>query len=167
MARTLVQVQRQIAELKAVEDKLRQAEIAGVVARIREAIGVYGITSQDLFGTNAAKSKGRPKAQTRSGAAKYADGTGNTWSGRGRRPGWVVDALGSGKTLEDFAASQEGSVSASQPAAPKRKGKSAGKKPSVPPKYSDGTNAWSGRGSQPVWLKAALADGKNLEDFAV
>jgi DNA-binding protein H-NS len=26
---------------------------------------------------------------------------------------------------------------------------------------------WSGRGLQPNWLKAAVADGKKLEDFAV
>lgn len=28
-------------------------------------------------------------------------------------------------------------------------------------------NSWSGRGLQPRWLKAALADGKKIEDFAV
>jgi DNA-binding protein H-NS len=28
-------------------------------------------------------------------------------------------------------------------------------------------DAWSGRGLQPKWLKAALASGKKLEDFAV
>ena len=27
--------------------------------------------------------------------------------------------------------------------------------------------SWSGRGLQPKWLKAALADGKKIEDFAV
>ena len=26
-----------------------------------------------------------------------------TWSGRGRKPGWIGDALASGKSLEDFA----------------------------------------------------------------
>ena len=28
-------------------------------------------------------------------------------------------------------------------------------------------DAWSGRGLQPKWLKAALASGKKIEDFAV
>lgn len=43
----------------------------------------------------------------------------------------------------------------------------AGKK--VPPKYRDDAtgNTWSGRGLQPNWLKAALAGGRKLEDFAV
>ena len=39
----------------------------------------------------------------------------------------------------------------------------------VPAKYRDpatGTT-WSGRGLQPKWLKAALADGRKLSDFAV
>lgn len=43
--------------------------------------------------------------------------------------------------------------------------KSAAKKPSVI-KYQDGEgNKWSGRGRQPGWLKAAVAAGKQLEDF--
>ncbi|MGQ0597180.1 H-NS histone family protein [Aquabacterium sp.] len=43
--------------------------------------------------------------------------------------------------------------------------KSAAKKPSVI-KYQDGEgNNWSGRGRQPGWLTAALAAGKQLEDF--
>jgi DNA-binding protein H-NS len=39
----------------------------------------------------------------------------------------------------------------------------------VPAKYRDpatGTT-WSGRGLQPKWLKAALASGRKLSDFAV
>lgn len=31
----------------------------------------------------------------------------------------------------------------------------------------DAGNSWSGRGSQPRWLKAAIAAGKKIEDFAV
>lgn len=31
----------------------------------------------------------------------------------------------------------------------------------------DAGNEWSGRGSQPRWLKAALAAGKALDDFAI
>jgi DNA-binding protein H-NS len=39
----------------------------------------------------------------------------------------------------------------------------------VPAKYRDPVtgDAWSGRGLQPKWLKAALASGKQLSDFAV
>lgn len=39
----------------------------------------------------------------------------------------------------------------------------------VPAKYHDPAtgNSWSGRGLQPKWLKAALAAGRKLSDFAV
>ena len=39
----------------------------------------------------------------------------------------------------------------------------------VPPKYRDPVtgNTWSGRGLQPKWLKAALAEGRKLADFAI
>jgi DNA-binding protein H-NS len=39
----------------------------------------------------------------------------------------------------------------------------------VPAKYRNKAtgDAWSGRGLQPKWLKAALATGKKLQDFAV
>ncbi len=36
------------------------------------------------------------------GPAKYADENGNTWSGKGRRPKWLTDALAMGKELADF-----------------------------------------------------------------
>jgi len=40
------------------------------------------------------------------GPPKYADAHGNTWSGKGRRPKWVNDALTAGKTLADFEINQ-------------------------------------------------------------
>lgn len=50
------------------------------------------------------------------------------------------------------------------PASPR--GQKTGK---VPAKYRDPTtgDTWSGRGLQPKWLKAALASGRSLSDFAV
>jgi DNA-binding protein H-NS len=46
---------------------------------------------------------------------------------------------------------------------------SSGKGSKVAAKYRNATtgDTWSGRGLQPKWLKAALASGKKLEDFAV
>lgn len=39
----------------------------------------------------------------------------------------------------------------------------------VPAKYRDPASGatWSGRGLQPNWLKAALANGRQLSDFAI
>jgi DNA-binding protein H-NS len=49
------------------------------------------------------------------------------------------------------------------------KGKSTGTAGKVAAKYRNASTgeSWSGRGLQPRWLKAALASGKNLTDFAV
>jgi DNA-binding protein H-NS len=39
----------------------------------------------------------------------------------------------------------------------------------VAPKYRNSAtgDTWSGRGLQPKWLKAALASGKKIDDFAI
>jgi len=47
---------------------------------------------------NAAASKKRGSAAKQAG---YSDGT-NSWSGRGRRPQWFVDALAAGKTADEL-----------------------------------------------------------------
>lgn len=54
----------------------------------------------------------------------------------------------------------------SQRAAPAR---TEGTPRKVAAKYRNGDTGetWSGRGLQPKWLKAALADGKQLSDFAI
>jgi DNA-binding protein H-NS len=48
-------------------------------------------------------------------------------------------------------------------------GKSGGGSGKVPAKYRNASTgeSWSGRGLQPRWLKAALASGKKLSDFAL
>jgi DNA-binding protein H-NS len=51
------------------------------------------------------------------------------------------------------------------PTAPRRSRKGS----KVPAKYRDPSSGttWSGRGLQPKWLKAALASGHKLSDFAL
>jgi DNA-binding protein H-NS len=55
---------------------------------------------------------------------------------------------------------------AGKPAGKRKKAGGGGK---VPPKYRNTATGetWSGRGLQPRWLKAALAAGRKLEDFAI
>jgi DNA-binding protein H-NS len=45
--------------------------------------------------------------------------------------------------------------------------RSGGSKVAAKYRNSATGDSWSGRGLQPNWLKAALASGKKLEDFAV
>ncbi|HEY4080560.1 MAG TPA: H-NS histone family protein [Burkholderiaceae bacterium] len=117
MAKSLQQVLEQIAALERRAEALREKEKVGVIARIRDAIAHYGITSDDLFGRSTsaretAKSATKATSRTAKAAkksahkvalpAKYADGTGLTWSGHGKRPNWFKAALTVGKTAEDL-----------------------------------------------------------------
>jgi DNA-binding protein H-NS len=115
MAKTYLQVQQQIAQLQAQADVLRKKEAAGVLARIKEAIAVYGFTAEDLgvTGRNASIKAVKPggrakatkaKAHSTTSIPKYKDGNGNVWSGRGPRPAWFKAALESGKTPAELAA---------------------------------------------------------------
>ncbi len=116
MPKTLAQIQKQIAQLQEQAKSIRQKEISGVVARIREAIAHYGLTAEDLgLGgavggrksrkpRKATATKARRGAAKVSGVVKYRDEAGNTWTGRGRRPKWFTDAIAAGKTPEQLAA---------------------------------------------------------------
>lgn len=169
MAKTLMEVRQQIEGLKAIEEKLRREEAQGVIARIREAISVYGLTPADLFDTQTRTSPPKTsKSKAMNATIKYADGQGNTWSGRGRRPLWISAALELGRSIEEFAtAASPAAASPRKPGKTRRSPKGAASRKDVPVKYRDGENTWSGRGSQPRWITAALADGKRLEDFAI
>jgi DNA-binding protein H-NS len=114
MAKTYSQMMEEVEALKREAERVRQQEIEGVVARIKEAIAFYGLTAADL-GLAGAR-RGRPPAggtgrQTggrmgskSAAAAKYRDQHGNSWSGRGPRPKWFKDALAAGQRPEDLAA---------------------------------------------------------------
>ncbi|MDH6164914.1 DNA-binding protein H-NS [Variovorax boronicumulans] len=114
MAKTYLEVQKQIQQLQKEADALRKKEAAGVLERIKEAIVIYGFTASDLgVDTGGAKTpKGRkvkstvsrPKAKPGSAVPKYKDDQGNVWGGRGPRPAWFKAALESGKTAEELTA---------------------------------------------------------------
>jgi DNA-binding protein H-NS len=104
MAKTYADIQKEIESLQKAADTLRQKEVAGVIERIKSAIAIYELTAQDLgFGRNtgprAARSAAAPK---RAKAGVFRDASGKVWSGRGRRPGWVIAALAAGKTLDEL-----------------------------------------------------------------
>jgi len=100
MAQTYPQMLEHIAKLQAEAEAFRRSELAGIIARIKEDIKANGLTPKDLFGKAVAKTA---KAKASAPAAiKYADGAGNFWVGRGKRPKWLNDALAAGKKVEDF-----------------------------------------------------------------
>jgi DNA-binding protein H-NS len=168
MAQSYAQMQEQIAKLQNEAKALRQSEVAGVVSKIKEAIAAYELTEKDLFDARTSASRGRGNAAR---TAKYADGKGGQWGGRGPRPQWLREALASGRKLEDFAvgragpaASEAASSTRATPSPRAAKKAKKGKKGSRA-RYSDGVNSWSGFGRKPGWLVQALDSGKSLEDF--
>lgn len=57
----------------------------------------HGFSLSELIGVSAGKTR-------KPADAKYVnpDNPGDTWSGRGRKPRWAINALMNGKTLEDL-----------------------------------------------------------------
>lgn len=112
MAKTYAQIQKQIEGLQKEAEKLRRGEVDAVVARIKEAIAVYGLTAEDLGLARAPKAAKVAKAvkprRARAAApqartAKYRDPDGNEWSGRGPRPKWLRAAIEAGRSIDEFA----------------------------------------------------------------
>lgn len=117
--RTTQEIDAEIARLQKEREHLREAEKAGVVDRMKEAIAYYGITAADLgldatkrkARTGAVKAKAKAKAKAKdsetqrvAGRIKYKDDAGHTWSGYGPKPKWFTEALASGKTEADLRA---------------------------------------------------------------
>lgn len=144
MAKTVEQIRQQIAKLQEREKSLLQKEAIGVVARIKEAVAHYGITPEQIFGASEAAKPAAKRVVTKQAATKRV----------------VVKKAGGARKS---AAKVEGAAAAGS-----TRGPSPAKGIKVAPKFSDGAgNSWTGRGSQPRWLRAAIEGGKSLQDFAV
>jgi len=91
------------AQLIALQDKIsaaivaRKAEDASVTKQALKDMALKaGFDINELFGKKRAKSASTIKYRDSSDSSR-------TWTGRGRRPGWVVDALKKGAKLDKFA----------------------------------------------------------------
>lgn len=76
------------------------------LSALEEAAKEHGFKLADLV-SNGKPGKGRKSgAEASSDPARYVnpENPEQTWSGRGRRPQWVRDALEAGRTLDDLAA---------------------------------------------------------------
>jgi DNA-binding protein H-NS len=96
---TYQEIVQKISELQKQAEEIKAREQQAVISEIRAKIEEYGLTPEDLgFGGKVAASK---KA-SRKVPVRYRDSAGNTWTGRGKRPGWLTQALASGKSIDDF-----------------------------------------------------------------
>jgi len=94
-----------------------EANKAPAIKKVRALMKKLGVSLSDLAaGTAESARRGRPSktaaARSANGAKprkargkvaiKYRDDKGNTWTGRGKTPRWLVEAEKSGKTRESF-----------------------------------------------------------------
>lgn len=85
--KTYQEYQAKIAELQKLADAAREKETAVAREQITALMREHGLTVADLIGKTSAKSV-KPRTTV---AAKYRDdATGQTWTGRGRAPKWLV-----------------------------------------------------------------------------
>ena len=89
-------VKKSSARCRSYNCKLWKAE---ALAEVKSVAQARGFSLDELLGAASTKSKRGPVP------AKYADpaNPNNTWSGRGRKPKWLVAQLDQGKSVEDFA----------------------------------------------------------------
>ena len=96
-----------LKELIALEAKLaaaiataRQKERAEIKSKVAELAESHGFSVSELFG-GPGRGNGRKKSVS---IAKYAnpDDKTDTWTGRGRKPNWLLARLKKGAKLSDF-----------------------------------------------------------------
>lgn len=80
----------------------RDRERSVLKEKMAEMAKSHGFSVNELFGGNR---PGRGGGKTKSiGVAKYAnpENKADTWTGRGRKPNWLIDRLKKGAKLSDF-----------------------------------------------------------------
>jgi DNA-binding protein H-NS len=83
---TYKQLTAQLEKLHKEMSQAREKEVLQAIADIKEKIAEYGITAEEL-----GFSSKRPAARKPALPPKYRNPkTGETWSGRGRAPGWLA-----------------------------------------------------------------------------
>jgi len=79
----------QIEQLKGQAEEARAVEVATGIAEIKQRMAELGITIDDLTGA----SRALRRRAVLTGVVKYRNPqTGQTWTGKGRTPGWIRDA---------------------------------------------------------------------------
>jgi len=96
---TLKEINDLEAKLAKAKSQARDKARVELRDKIEKLVDGSGFTVAELFGF-ATKGKSRGKS-----AAKYAnpDNRSETWTGRGRKPNWLVAKLKKGASADDFA----------------------------------------------------------------
>jgi DNA-binding protein H-NS len=90
----LKELQAQVSKAIASFEDRKKLE---TLAKLRELARSEGFQLEELTSLTGTR-KRAPSAVTYANPANHAD----TWSGRGRKPRWFIDAIASGKQREDL-----------------------------------------------------------------
>jgi DNA-binding protein H-NS len=97
---TYLELKKQAEKLQEQAEEARKKEMVDAVEKVRQIMSDYNLTMRDVFGSATPSTKTRAKV-----AVKYRGPAGQEWSGRGRKPLWLAQALAEGKTIESFSVS--------------------------------------------------------------
>jgi len=93
-------------EKRAEETEVREAEEKKreKINELLELMQADGIAPDELVTTSGAKKTSTRKRAPRPAKYRYVDASGNeqSWTGQGRTPKPIADAIASGKSLDDF-----------------------------------------------------------------
>ncbi|TXG98436.1 MAG: H-NS histone family protein [Zoogloea sp.] len=101
---TLKELLAQQAQLAKQIEEVRKAEVAGAIKQVKAIIDEYELTAEDIFPQKRIASSSIGSNLKVKGVAKYQSriDPNLTWTGRGRKPEWVITFLGNGGTLEEL-----------------------------------------------------------------
>jgi DNA-binding protein H-NS len=90
------------AKVKKAISMARDRERTELKKKVADLAETHGFSVSELFGATRGRAAGKSKSL---GVARYAnpDNKADTWTGRGRKPNWLVDRLKKGAKLNDFA----------------------------------------------------------------
>lgn len=101
---TLKELLAQQAELAKKIEEVRKSEIANAIKQVKAIVDEYDLTADDIFPQRRAPLSNMGSSLKVKGVAKYQSriDPNLTWTGRGRKPEWVITFLGNGGTLEEL-----------------------------------------------------------------
>jgi DNA-binding protein H-NS len=91
----LKKLEKDVAKAIATYEERQRAEARAEAEAVAKK---FGFSLNQLIDGGVAKPKATPEPKYR-----HPENPSITWSGRGRKPGWISEGLADGKTLEDFA----------------------------------------------------------------
>jgi len=99
---TYLELKAQAEKLLAQAEELRESERAVAINDIKEKIAAYDLNASELGFSVGPSSRKTSTKKAPSVAVKYKGPNGESWSGRGRQPKWMVSALAAGKKVDEF-----------------------------------------------------------------